>query len=114
MYHISIISEGDCMKEEIHKAFDDYLERFQSDENVCESIKKLVLEQLGCGSELDAVLRRFLEIAEHSTIPMQHRWAMPCCFSEPMPRISIWRFPIMKKPESCFCSFRIIKSVTAY
>ena len=69
MYHISIISEGDCMKEEIHKAFDDYLERFQSDENVCESIKKLVLEQLGCGSELDAVLRRFLEIAETQHYP---------------------------------------------
>lgn len=85
MYHISIISEGDCMKEEIRKAFDDYLECFQSDENVCESIKSWCWNSSAAAVSSLLFSGVFLRLQKHSTIPMQHRWAMPCCFSEPMP-----------------------------
>lgn len=41
------------MKEELRKTFDDYLNRLEVDETVCENFKKLVLEQMGLGNALD-------------------------------------------------------------
>ena len=52
------------MKEEIQRTFDDYLQRLKQDESICENFKKLVLEQLGLGTELDPILFRFLDIAK--------------------------------------------------
>lgn len=57
------------MKEEIQKTFDDYLQRLKQDESICENFKKLVLEQLGLGTELDPILFRFLEIAKEQKYP---------------------------------------------
>ena len=57
------------MKEDIRAALEDYLQRLKQDESVCESFKKLILEQLGLGSELDPYLTRFLEIAKKQNYP---------------------------------------------
>lgn len=69
MYHRSNKYEGDTMKEGIQRIFDDYLQRLKQDESICENFKKLVLEQLGLGTELDPMLFRFLEIAKEQNYP---------------------------------------------
>lgn len=51
------------MKEELQKTFNDYLNRFEEDETICENFKKLVLEQMGLGEALKPVLERYIEIA---------------------------------------------------
>ena len=66
-------NEGDPMKEEIQKTFDNYLEQFREDENVCEQIKKTVLEQVGLGDELTPVIQRFLNIAQEQ----EYAYAVP-------------------------------------
>lgn len=53
------------MKEQLQTAFDEYLERFQKDETVNASFKKLVLENVGLQSQLTPILHRFLDIAQH-------------------------------------------------
>ena len=40
---------------EIQRTFDNYLQRLKQDESICENFKKLVLEQLGLGTELDPI-----------------------------------------------------------
>lgn len=52
------------MKEELQKTFDDYLNRFEVDESVCENFKKLLLEQMGLGNALEPILVRYIEIAK--------------------------------------------------
>ena len=61
------------MKEELQKTFDDYLDRFESDESVCEGFKKLLLEQIGLGPVLEPVMQRYIEIAERKA----YAYALP-------------------------------------
>lgn len=52
------------MKEELRKTFDDYLNRLEVDETVCENFKKLVLEQMGLGNALEPFVERYIEISQ--------------------------------------------------
>ncbi len=61
------------MKEELQKTFDDYLDRFESDESVSEGFKKLLLEQIGLGPVLEPIMQRYIEIAERKA----YAYALP-------------------------------------
>lgn len=52
------------MKKEIAKTLEDYLCKLEEDESVCEQIKRVVLEQIGLGSQLEPYIKRCLKICE--------------------------------------------------
>lgn len=52
------------MKAELKKSFDQYLQIFEQDETICNSFKKLILEQLGLGAELDPIIDEYIKIAK--------------------------------------------------
>ena len=68
-YNIIMNLRGKRMKEELQRTFDDYLEQFEQDENVCESFKKLLLEHIGLGDVLEPIMQKYLEIATKHAYP---------------------------------------------
>lgn len=57
------------MKKEIERLFEDYLLEFEKQESVCEKFKKLTLEQIGLGSELEPYVKKFLDTAQRCAYP---------------------------------------------
>lgn len=57
------------MKEDIKKTFEHYLQILEKDESISDDFKKLVLEQLGLGNEIDSYINQFLSIAEKHNYP---------------------------------------------